>query len=134
MAAISRLPRSTLRQGLGAARYRFIREVGGAAQATVDVDFFPVPLTNVEDVHRQEERRGPHWVFLGCPGVGKGTYASRLAKLVGVPHIAMGDLVRQELKSTSAMSKQVRCLGQIVSTPTIPIEEMIQCPFFSVFM
>lgn len=107
MAAKSRLSRSILLHHLGAARYRSIREVGGAAQATVDVEFFSVPLTSVEDVHRQEERRGPQWVFLGCPGVGKGTYASRLAKLVDVPHIAMGDLVRQELKSTSAMSKQL---------------------------
>jgi len=51
--------------------------------------------------------RGVQWVFLGCPGVGKGTYASRLAKLLQVPHIAMGDLVRQELSQTSSMAKQV---------------------------
>ncbi len=51
--------------------------------------------------------RGVQWVFLGCPGVGKGTYASRLAKLLQVPHIAMGDLVRQELSKTSSMAKQV---------------------------
>ncbi|KAK1686081.1 hypothetical protein QYE76_046929 [Lolium multiflorum] len=25
------------------------------------------------------------WVFLGCPGVGKGTYAGRLSRLLGVP-------------------------------------------------
>ncbi|CAM6110750.1 unnamed protein product [Calypogeia fissa] len=107
MAALSRPSGSGLRHLLGAARYQSIRKVGGAAQATVDVDFFSVPLTSVEDVNRQEERRGPQWVFLGCPGVGKGTYASRLAKLLEVPHIAMGDLVRQELKSTSAMSKKL---------------------------
>lgn len=41
--------------------------------------------------------RGPQWIFLGCPGVGKGTYASRLAKFLGIPHIATGDLVRHEL-------------------------------------
>ncbi len=62
-------------------------------------------------VERQEEGggggRGVQWVFLGCPGVGKGTYASRLAKLLQVPHIAMGDLVRQELSQTSSMAKQV---------------------------
>ncbi|KAJ0450009.1 putative adenylate kinase [Helianthus annuus] len=29
------------------------------------------------------------WVFLGCPGVGKGTYASRLSNLLGVPHIPL---------------------------------------------
>jgi hypothetical protein len=66
-------------------------------------------------VERQEEGgggRGVQWVFLGCPGVGKGTYASRLAKLLQVPHIAMGDLVRQELSQTSSMAKQVCVCGR----------------------
>ncbi|KAJ0744568.1 putative adenylate kinase [Helianthus annuus] len=47
------------------------------------------------------------WVFLGCPGVGKGTYASRLSNLLGVPHIATGDLVREELSSSRPLSHQV---------------------------
>lgn len=55
----------------------------------------------------QEENRNIHWVFLGCPGVGKGTYASRLSTLIGVPHIATGDLVREELASSGPLSDQV---------------------------
>lgn len=51
--------------------------------------------------------RNIQWVFLGCPGVGKGTYASRLSILLGVPHIATGDLVREELNSPTPLSKQV---------------------------
>lgn len=51
--------------------------------------------------------RNVQWVFLGCPGVGKGTYASRLCSLLGVPHIATGDLVREELNSTGPLSTQV---------------------------
>lgn len=52
--------------------------------------------------------RSVQWVFLGCPGVGKGTYASRLSNLLGVPHIATGDLVRDELASPSGpLSKKV---------------------------
>lgn len=51
--------------------------------------------------------RNVQWVFLGCPGVGKGTYASRLCSLLGVPHIATGDLVREELASTGPLSTQV---------------------------
>ena len=51
--------------------------------------------------------RNVQWVFLGCPGVGKGTYASRLSRLLGVPHIATGDLVRDELASTGPLAAQV---------------------------
>ncbi|KAF5763032.1 putative adenylate kinase [Helianthus annuus] len=47
------------------------------------------------------------WVFLGCHGVGKGTYASRPSNLLGVPHIATGDLVREELSSSGPLSHQV---------------------------
>jgi len=55
--------------------------------------------------------RNFHWVFLGCPGVGKGTYASRLSSLLGVPHIATGDLVREELSSSGLLSSQVTILN-----------------------
>ena len=48
------------------------------------------------------------WVFLGAPGVGKGTYASRAAKHFNVAHIATGDLIREEIKAGSALGKQVR--------------------------
>ena len=51
--------------------------------------------------------RNVKWVFLGCPGVGKGTYASRLSSLLGVPHIATGDLVREELSSSGPLASQV---------------------------
>ncbi|EPS66480.1 adenylate kinase, partial [Genlisea aurea] len=51
--------------------------------------------------------RNVHWVFLGSPGVGKGTYASRLSALLGVPHIATGDLVREELSSSGPLARQL---------------------------
>ncbi|KAF8084881.1 hypothetical protein N665_0694s0014 [Sinapis alba] len=54
------------------------------------------------------KRRNFHWVFLGCPGVGKGTYASRLSTLLGVPHIATGDLVREELSSSGLLASQLK--------------------------
>lgn len=53
-------------------------------------------------------RRGPQWIFLGCPGVGKGTYASRLAKFLGISHIAMGDLVRHELSLATASALKLK--------------------------
>ncbi|KAI8468191.1 MAG: adenylate kinase [Monoraphidium minutum] len=52
----------------------------------------------------------PRWVFLGPPGVGKGTYATRIAKHLGVPHIAAGDLVRAEIKSGSELGKQMAAI------------------------
>jgi adenylate kinase len=33
-------------------------------------------------------------VFMGPPGVGKGTYASRVGPRMGIPHISTGDLLR----------------------------------------
>lgn len=57
---------------------------------------------------RGPEGRNVQWVFLGCPGVGKGTYASRLSSLLGVPHIATGDLVRDELVSSGPLSSKVQ--------------------------
>ncbi|KAL0375138.1 UNVERIFIED_CONTAM: adenylate kinase [Sesamum radiatum] len=53
--------------------------------------------------------RNVQWVFLGSPGVGKGTYASRLSALLGVPHIATGDLVREELSFWSTI--ETSCFG-----------------------
>eukprot|EP00798_Chlamydomonas_sp_ICE-L_P016455 gene16455-22675_t len=49
---------------------------------------------------------GIRWVFLGPPGVGKGTYASRMAKHFGADHIATGDLIRAEIKAGSAVGQQ----------------------------
>ena len=49
----------------------------------------------------------PAWVFLGPPGVGKGTYSTRVAEALGIPHIAAGDLVRDEIKSKSTLGKMV---------------------------
>jgi adenylate kinase len=48
------------------------------------------------------------WVFLGPPGVGKGTYASRVAAALGVAHVAAGDLVRAEIKAGSPLGLQAR--------------------------
>lgn len=67
------------------------------------------PEIDVHSLRRggDPEGRKVQWVFLGCPGVGKGTYASRLSALLGVPHIATGDLVRDELASSGPLSFQV---------------------------
>ena len=51
--------------------------------------------------------KAPAWIFLGPPGVGKGTYSSRVASALGVPHIAAGDLVRQQIKDKSDFGLKV---------------------------
>ncbi|KAF9591406.1 hypothetical protein IFM89_004104 [Coptis chinensis] len=71
---------------------------------------------------KKDEDRNVQWIFLGCPGVGKGTYASRLSNLLGVPHIATGDLVRHELKSSGPLSGQLEDIvnrGKLVSDEII---------------
>ncbi|XP_022633667.1 probable adenylate kinase 1, chloroplastic isoform X1 [Vigna radiata var. radiata] len=67
-------------------------------------------------------KRCVQWVFLGCPGVGKGTYASRLSNLLAVPHIATGDLVRDELASSGPLSSQ---LSEIVKQGQLVSDEII---------
>ncbi|KAH9314139.1 hypothetical protein KI387_022766 [Taxus chinensis] len=56
------------------------------------------------------EARNIQWIFLGCPGVGKGTYASRLSKLMGIPHIATGDLVREELTQSGPSASELESI------------------------
>lgn len=50
------------------------------------------------------------WVFLGPPGVGKGTYSTRVAVALGVAHIAAGDLVRGEIKAGSDIGKKMQSI------------------------
>ncbi len=54
------------------------------------------------------QRSVPSWVFLGPPGVGKGTYASRVAEALGIAHISAGDLVRTEMKEQTELGRKVR--------------------------
>ncbi|KAK6244773.1 hypothetical protein QUC31_011182 [Theobroma cacao] len=80
------------------------------------------PFGNYKITRRDPSERNVQWVFLGSPGVGKGTYASRLSNLLGVPHIATGDLVREELASSGPLSKQ---LTEIVNQGKLVSDEII---------
>ncbi|XXG89169.1 hypothetical protein AAC387_Pa12g1238 [Persea americana] len=51
--------------------------------------------------------RGVQWVVMGYPGAQRHVYAERLSRLLEVPHISMGSLVRQELNPRSSLYKQI---------------------------
>jgi len=44
-------------------------------------------------------------IFLGAPGSGKGTAASRISKLIGVPHISTGDIFRANISTGTELGK-----------------------------
>jgi adenylate kinase len=109
MAAVQRLFRAAASGG--AAKAASMRRMSSLATEQVPSAAAPTGFPfNAEEklTRRPTAERNVQWVFLGCPGVGKGTYASRLSRLLGVPHIATGDLVRDELASTGPLATQVR--------------------------
>ncbi|WJX79071.1 adenylate kinase [Trifolium repens] len=116
MAAVTRLAKRVSFVTSLARRYQF-SEFNSHAPPHNSSPFGVVP-TRGED----QKNRHVRWVFLGCPGVGKGTYASRLSSLLGVPHIATGDLVREELASSGPLSTK---LSEIVKQGQLVSDEII---------
>ncbi len=56
-------------------------------------------------------------VFLGPPGAGKGTMASRLAEEKGIPHISTGDIFRANINNQTELGKKVKSIldsGELV--------------------
>ena len=47
-------------------------------------------------------------LFLGSPGVGKGTYAKVIEEALNIPHISAGDLLRDETKTGSDLGKEIK--------------------------
>ncbi|CAK9145477.1 unnamed protein product [Ilex paraguariensis] len=62
---------------------------------------------SMEDSEESVSGRGVHWVIIGDPMVKRHEYAERLSKLLEVPHISMGALVRQELHPRSSLYKEI---------------------------
>ncbi len=64
----------------------------------------------------------PVVVLLGAPGAGKGTQAPLLAKRLGVPVLASGDLLRTEVATGSELGREVQDMmrsGELVPDETI---------------
>jgi adenylate kinase len=55
-----------------------------------------------------ERGKGLHVVLMGPPGAGKGTQAGTVADLVGVSHVASGDLFREAVKSDSDQGRKIK--------------------------
>ncbi len=47
-------------------------------------------------------------LIFGPQGSGKGTYASRLSPILGIPHISTGDLFRENVKEGTALGKTAK--------------------------
>jgi adenylate kinase len=49
-------------------------------------------------------------VMLGPPGAGKGTQATRLARLWSIPHISTGAMLRDAVKADSPLGREVKAI------------------------
>jgi adenylate kinase len=58
------------------------------------------------------------FVMVGAPGAGKGTQAALLAERLGIPHVASGDLFRDNIKRGTALGKKVK--GYLESGTLVP--------------
>jgi len=60
---------------------------------------------------------GPRLLLFGPPGAGKGTHAKRLARDLGVPHIATGEMLRTAIEQGSESGRQAEAFirrGELV--------------------
>lgn len=63
-----------------------------------------IPMADTEGAFPM---RGVQWVFIGKPGAKKHVYAEKVSKLLEVPHISIGSLVRQDLSPSSSLYKRI---------------------------
>ena len=60
-------------------------------------------------------------IFLGPPGSGKGTQAKMLAEKLRVPHIALGDMLREEVRAGTEVGKRVK---ELINAGKLAPDEM----------
>jgi adenylate kinase len=61
-------------------------------------------------------------IFLGPPGAGKGTQASRLAEWLGVPQISTGDMLRDHIARGTAIGKHA---GPLINQGKLVPDELL---------
>lgn len=49
-----------------------------------------------------------HIIFLGPPGSGKGTHAEKASKLLGIPRISTGDMLREHMKGDTPLGREAK--------------------------
>ena len=49
-------------------------------------------------------------LFIGPPGAGKGTQASKVAERLGIPHISTGDMFRHHVSNDTDLGRQVKAI------------------------
>ncbi|KAK9090158.1 hypothetical protein Sjap_023335 [Stephania japonica] len=107
MAALRRLTTAPLLRRMGFHQSRSY----GAAALQVDYEeeeeYGIAGNGPVTEMGASAPERGVQWVFMGSPAAKKRVYAQRLSKLLEVPYISMGGLVRQELDPRSSLYKQI---------------------------
>jgi adenylate kinase len=64
------------------------------------------------------------FVMVGAPGAGKGTQAALLAERLGIPHVASGNLFRDNIKRGTALGKKVK--GYLESGTLVPDSLTVQ--------
>lgn len=95
------------------------RAYGSAAAAQLDYDYDDYCYDGgmEESDGWETPGRGVQWVIMGDPLARRHVYAHGLAKLLHVPHISMGSLVRQELNPNSPLYKKVPFFPLILLVP-----------------
>ncbi|KAM7509804.1 hypothetical protein LguiB_008679 [Lonicera macranthoides] len=103
----------------------------GSAALQLDYDYYDYEEEEEREINRNRTMedsegsisgRGVQWVIIGDPMANRHVYADRLSKLLQVPHISMGTLVRQELHPHSSLCKQIASavnLGKLVPEEVI---------------
>ena len=74
-----------------------------------------------------------NYIFLGPPGVGKGTHAKQLSQLQGIPQISTGEMLREAIKQGTQLGQAAKHyieLGELVPDDVVirMVEERIQAP------